>query len=82
VGIAILGGAFTAYSITARGEYGVTLLLATPVAGVLGLWRLAVGQPWDEEANRAKTWGLLGDSAAAILGLAIAGFVFYRLHNP
>jgi hypothetical protein len=61
--------------ITTHGRYWLVGLLAGPLGTLLGLWRIGIGQPWDDKTNRMQRWAAAGDTIACALGLGISALV-------
>ncbi len=61
-------------------RYWVMATLSGPLVCLIGLWRVFIGQPWDDAANRPKRWPLIGDVVAIIVGLTISAFVLAHIY--
>jgi len=72
LGCGVVLNALNAYESIQRGKYYAVALLIGPFACLFGLWRIAIGQPWNETTNRMRGWVLIGDSVAAVIGLSIS----------
>ena len=68
------------HEVTTTGRYWVLSLAMGPAAILFGMWRLAVGQPWNEAANRMERWATAGDLITVGVGLAISAFLFYQIN--
>ena len=80
VGLALLvaGVAMNAmnwHTITSEGRYSVIGTITGPIGTLWGLWRLCIGQPWDERTNRMQRWATVGDSVVLSVSLAVSALV-------
>lgn len=69
------------HELTHEGGYWFIGILLGPFATMFGLWRVCIGQPWDDKANRMKRWASVGDAIAIVSGLAISGVIIAWLYQ-
>ncbi len=81
LGCGLVLNALNAYESIHDGKYYAIALMTGPFACLFGLWRLVIGQPWNESANRIKAWVLIGDGVAAVIGLTVSGAVLGSLNG-
>lgn len=69
------------YEITTNNKYWIMSLAIGPAGFLFGLWRVAIGQPWNVAANRMARWASIGDGITFAIGFAISAYLFFLMNH-